>query len=269
MGRVLEFKRLRAALLDLDGVMYRGAQLCHGAAEFVSSMRRIGVRPFFLSNNSRAAAGSVASKLTQLGVPVREEEVVTAAELMVQYLAARRQKGRAAVIGSEWVASQLEAAGWSLSGSEADCLVVGLDHELTYAKLQMGVDALLHGAAFIAANLDPVNPIERTLEPGCGAIVAALQRATSRRATCIGKPNLRMLRTALGRLQVQAGEALVIGDSLVSDMALARRGSAHSALLLSGQTNQAMVERLPAGSRPELVLEDLAALESLWLSSIN
>jgi ribonucleotide monophosphatase NagD (HAD superfamily) len=56
----------------------------------------------------------------------------------------------------------------------------------------------------------------------------------------------------------------MVGDSLVSDMVLARRGGTHSALLLSGQTSAEMAGRLPAGRRPELVLEDLAELETVW-----
>jgi HAD superfamily hydrolase (TIGR01450 family) len=269
MGGRLDFSQLRAVLLDLDGVMYRGAVLCHGAAEFVRFMRELGVRPFFLSNNSRAGADAVGSKLTSLGVPVADEEVVTAAELTVQYLAARRVKTTVSVIGSDWMAASLAAAGWQVVNGNASCLVVGLDHALTYAKLQMGVDALLGGAAFVACNFDPVNPIERTLELGCGSIVAALANATGRRAICIGKPSLRMLRTALRRLGLRADQTIVVGDSLVSDMALARRGGAHAALLLSGQTSRSMAEALPPARRPDLVLEDLAELQAVWHEALR
>lgn len=269
MGASVDFSQLRAVLLDLDGVMYRGAELCNGAAEFVRSVRQLGVKPFFLSNNSRSGADVVAGKLTGLGVPTTAGEVVTAAELVVEHLTTWPQKGRISVIGSEWVSDNLAAAGWTPTEEGADCLVVGLDHALTYAKLQMGVDALLGGAAFVACNFDPVNPIQGTLEPGCGSIVAALATATSRRATCIGKPSLRMLRTALRRLGVQAGQTIVVGDSLVSDMVLARRGGTHSALLLSGQTTRAMAAKLPPSRQPDLVLEDLAELDAVWRRAVT
>ncbi|HEX6512134.1 MAG TPA: haloacid dehalogenase, partial [Chloroflexota bacterium] len=198
---------VRAALLDLDGVMYRGARLCHGAAEFVSFARARGIRPFYLSNNSRSGPEVVARKLTELGLPTAVEEVVTAAELTVEYMLARPRKGRVALIGSDWLAEQLQVGGWMLSGAPAECLVVGLDHQLTYAKLRVGVDALLGGAEFVGVNRDPVNPIEETLEPGCGCIVAALEAATSRRAKCMGKPSLAMLRTALARLELSPQQA--------------------------------------------------------------
>ncbi|HEY8693115.1 MAG TPA: HAD-IIA family hydrolase [Chloroflexota bacterium] len=269
MGDEKVLSGIRAVLLDLDGVMYRGVQLCHGAAEFVRFARARNIRTFFLSNNSRSGPEVVARKLTGLDVATPAEEVITAAELAVEHLAGLRRKGSVAVIGSDWLAEQLQAAGWSLAGAEADCVLVGLDHQFSYAKLRLGVDALLGGARFVAANRDPVNPIEETLEPGCGALVAALETATGRRASCIGKPSLRILHKALARLQLRPAQTLMVGDSLVSDMALARRGGTHSALLLSGQTNAEMACRLPAARRPDLVLEDLAELQALWQRDTN
>lgn len=269
MGGAKVLSQLRAVLLDLDGVMYRGAQLCNGAADFIRFLRARDVRPFYLSNNSRSGPEVVASKLTSMDIPTAGDEVITAAELTVEHMAARRDKGTVVVLGSDWLCEQLEAQGWRQAGGDASCVVVGLDHEFTYAKLRIGVDALLGGASFVAANRDPVNPIEETLEPGCGSLVAALQTATGRRAICVGKPSLRILRKALARLGLRADEALMVGDSLVSDMALAWRGGVHSALLLSGQTNRAMADRLPERRRPELVLEDLAELHALWQRTIS
>ncbi len=258
------FDGLRAVLLDLDGVMYRGTKLCHGAAEFVAEVRRRGLAPFYLSNNSRSGPDVVAKKLTDLGIPTASGEVVTAAETLVEYMRAKRRKGSVAVIGSDWICQQLEADGWRLTEQEPDVLVVGLDHELRYPKLQFGVDALLNGAEFVAINHDPVNPIEGTLEPGCGCIAASLEFAVGRRSVCIGKPSLRMLRKAQARLGVAAGEAMMVGDSLVSDMLLARRGGTRSALLLSGQTSRAMAGKLKGSWRPSIVADDLADLKRLW-----
>lgn len=264
LGSTEVLRSLQAVLLDLDGVMYRGTQLCHGAAEFVAFLRDRGVKPFYLSNNSRSGPEVVAKKLTDLGVPTSYKEVVTAAELTVEFLSRRRPKGGVAVIGSDWLSENLESAGWKLASGDADCVVVGLDHQLTYAKLQIGVKALLAGALFVGVNRDPVNPIEDTLELGCGSIVKSLESATSRRAMCMGKPSLAMLHKALARMQLRPEQALMVGDSLVSDMVLARRGGTHSALLMSGQTSRAMAERLRPSQRPTMVLEDLAELHSLW-----
>lgn len=260
----MDFGEVRAMLLDLDGTVYRGNSVCPGAVELVSWVRRQGLRTFFLSNNSRAGGNVVADKLSALGMPTPRSEVITSAELLVRRLARFRVKGALTLIGSPWLAAELSAAGWRLDGDRPDVLAVGLDHQFDYAKLRAGVQALLAGATFIAANRDPVNPIEGTLEPGCGSLVAALEAATMVRASCVGKPSLAMLREALARLDLRPCQTLMVGDSLVSDMELARRGRTHAALTLSGQTSRTMVDRLPAARRPELVVEDLAELLALW-----
>ncbi len=264
----MDFPHIKAVLLDLDGVMYRGMQLCNGAEAFVAFLRRRGVAPFFLSNNSRSGPEVVAQKLTSMGVPVDRAEVITAAEMLVAYMARRPHKGKAAVIGSEWLQNGLAQSGWQIVTKEADCLVVGLDHQLDYPKLRMGVELLLNGAEFIAANRDRVNPIENTLEPGCGAIVAALETSTGLRPRCIGKPNVAMLRLALDRLGIQPHEAVMVGDSLDSDMPMARRGHAHSVLVMSGQTDMKLVNRLLPQHRPELILADLAELQATWEKTV-
>jgi HAD superfamily hydrolase (TIGR01450 family) len=267
MGVLMDFHNPRTALLDLDGVMYRGTQLCNGAAGFVAFLRQMGVRPFYLSNNSRSGPEVVAKKLTDLGIPTADDEVITAAELLVELMSARPVKGKVTAIASDWVSQQLEQAGWQLADSGADCVVVGLDHAFTYAKLRQGVDALLGGAELIAANMDPVNPIEGTLEPGCGALVSAFVTATSVQPACVGKPTLTMLDRALKRMSLRPDQAVMVGDSLVSDMVLARRGGTRSVLLLSGQTSRDMADALPPSERPDLVLDDLAALLAAWRTS--
>ncbi|HUZ78831.1 MAG TPA: HAD-IIA family hydrolase [Chloroflexota bacterium] len=266
----MEFRDLKAALLDLDGVMYRGNQLCHGAAELVAFLREQELRPFFLSNNSRSGPEVVAQKLTSLGVPTSANEVITAAELLVDDRARHQPKGRLAAIASDWICEQLTAAGWEVvDDGPADCLVVGLDHDLTYAKLQAALNALLSGAEFIAVNHDRVNPIQHTLEPGCGAIAAALSNACGRPSRCIGKPSQEMLRRALTRLGLDAAQAVMVGDSLDSDMPMARAGGAHSTLVLSGQTSRGDVDRLPDSELPELVLEDVAELHQRWQAALQ
>lgn len=265
----MDFSALRALLLDLDGTIYRGNRLCNGAQDLVRWVRQTGRQTFFLSNNSRAGGDTVAEKLTALGIPTPRTEVITSAELLVRRLAQRRTRGSLALIGSPWLASELANAGWRVDGSPADVLAVGLDHQFDYGKLRMGVQALLDGAEFLAANRDPVNPIEGTLEPGCGSIVAALEAATGVRASCVGKPSLAMLRLALASLDLRPEQTLMVGDSLVSDMELARRGKTHSALVLSGQTSRDMVERLPLSRRPELIIHDMAELLAVWKQALK
>jgi 4-nitrophenyl phosphatase len=98
--------------------------------------------------------------------------------------------------------------------------------------------ALLAGAPFIAANKDLRYPVEDRLLPGAGAIVAALEAATGRVAVCVGKPEPFMFQEALQRTGVTGNEAMVVGDSLETDVLAAHRIGARGVLILTGVTTE-------------------------------
>ena len=53
-----------------------------------------------------------------------------------------------------------------VAAGRPDAVVVGLDPNLTYARLAVANDSIRAGAHFIATNRDPVYPTERGLRPG-------------------------------------------------------------------------------------------------------
>ena len=79
---------------------------------------------------------------------------------------------------------------------QPDAVVVGLDPNLTYARLAAAADCIRAGAHFIATNRDPVYPTERGLRPGAGSLVAALEAATGVVPVSIGKPAPYLLEAA-------------------------------------------------------------------------
>ena len=82
---------VRVYVFDLDGVLFRGETVIPGAPEALARLRAEGYTLFFLTNNSTQARQAYAQKLTRLGMPCLEEEVVTSASATAQYLARTRQ----------------------------------------------------------------------------------------------------------------------------------------------------------------------------------
>ena len=84
--------------------------------------------------------------------------------------------------------------------------------------------------------------------PGSGAVLAAVEEATGRRAErTVGKPEPDMYATARDRLG--AGRYLAVGDRLDIDVAGARRAGIDSALVLTGVTTQRRGRRAPTRAR--------------------
>ncbi len=66
-----------AFLLDLDGVVYIGAELLPGAAEALGRLRGAGKTIRFLTNDPRPTRRELAEKLTGLGIEARVGEIIT------------------------------------------------------------------------------------------------------------------------------------------------------------------------------------------------
>ena len=70
---------IKVALIDLDGVVYRGATMIEGADGAVRRLRQLGWRPVFGTNSSVKTRTQISDKLMAMGIPAEEDEVLTSA----------------------------------------------------------------------------------------------------------------------------------------------------------------------------------------------
>lgn len=104
--------RYDAILLDLDGVVYRGVGAIPHAAATLATVRDLGKRIAFVTNNASRTPQAVATHLAALGIPARSDDVVTSAQAAAHVVADLVPAGAAVlVIGGEGVESALEERG--------------------------------------------------------------------------------------------------------------------------------------------------------------
>lgn len=249
-------------VLDLDGCVWVGEQRTRGAHEAIAALRAAGKRVAFVTNDSRRSPEEYVRKLWALGVQASLEEVVTVGCALQHVLAERNPGALTYVIGADAIFRHVTDAGQRVvNGSEyagrAELVVVAGSDDLRFSELRSATQAVLAGAEMIATGRDRTYPTEDGLWPGTGAIVAALEYATERQATIIGKPDPQIFYTALDRLG--PGRTLVVGDRLDSDLAGAAAAGLDAAIVLSGVTSreQAEAAREPT---PVAIAQDLSAL---------
>jgi glycerol-1-phosphatase len=256
-------RRYDHTLLDLDGCVWVGDEPTARAVEAVTALRQAGKGIAFVTNDSRVSGEDLVRKLWGQGFQASLEEVVTAGGAIQHLLAERADRLRSAfVIGSDAIAGHVVDAGLRMTnGTEfatrSDVVVVGLDERLDYAQLRTAVQALDRGAELVATGRDPTLPMPDGPWPGTGALVAALEYATGRRAATVGKPDPQLFNTALDRLG--DGRALVVGDRLDTDLAGAAAAGLDAAIVLTGAAarNEAEAAKNP---KPVAVADSLAAL---------
>jgi 4-nitrophenyl phosphatase len=232
-------ERYAAFALDLDGVVWRGEAIIDGAAEGIAAIREAGKPLLFVSNNAAYQPSWVVARLSAAGIPIAEQEVLTSAMVLERWIRAHDFEGqRALVLGVDAVVEQLvgvvEVVPFT-DDNRAALVVAARDTSFDYERLRVAADAIRNGARFVAVNRDPTLPLPGgRLEPGTGAMVAAVETASGATATVVGKPTLPAAEAAwdvIGREGV-----LMIGDRPDSDVAFARTAGWDAALVLTGVT---------------------------------
>ena len=249
-------ERYDCILFDLDGVLYRGEDAVPSAPPTLAELRRRGVRPVFLTNNSSRTPLQVAEKLRGIGIEAEPGEVVTSA-LATAELLAERGGGRAFVIGQDGVREALSDAGIAIldgEPEEADLVVVGYDGGATYGSLKRASLLVQRGARLVATNADGSYPAADGLWPGAGALLAVITTTTGAEPEIVGKPFAPLFEA--GRRRGGGGRPLVVGDRLDTDIEGAARLGWDSMLVLTGVSAREDVERL--GIVPTVIAEDVS-----------
>ncbi|HWD69514.1 MAG TPA: HAD-IIA family hydrolase [Solirubrobacteraceae bacterium] len=257
-----DIPRFDAYIFDLDGTLYLDEQPIPGAPETVARLRAEGARVAFVTNNPLAAPAAYARRLTEIGIPASADEVTTSVEALVDYLDATRPGCRVLAVAEHVVIERLGAAGYGVTKDPAgaDVVVVSFDRGFDYAKLHAAYRAVReHGAAIVATNPDPYCPTADGGLPDCAAMLAAIEACTGVAAEAIvGKPSRQMVRTVLRRVDVDPSRAAVVGDRLMTDVAMGQAAGAAGVLVLSGATSAADLEGDPV--TPDYVIESVRDL---------
>lgn len=224
-----------AVVLDLDGVVYRGAAAIPGAGEALSELEAAGCELHFVTNNSARTPESVSARLASIvGYPARPDQIVTSSLVAASMI----EEGPVFFMGESGLEAAIGEAGFEVTEDPlaARTVVVGLDRNLSYERAAGAADAVRAGARFIVTNRDPTFPVENGgLKPGAGACAALVETAAGVVGETAGKPSQAM--RLLVEQRVPQGTIWMVGDRPDTDIALAIAERWRSILVLTGVTS--------------------------------
>jgi HAD superfamily hydrolase (TIGR01450 family) len=253
--------RFDGLLVDLDGVVWIGPDPVPGSAETLRALLDGGKRIVFVTNNPGKPPTAYAERLRELGVDVAPEQIVTAGMVAARLAGeAAGAGGGAFVIGATPLKEMVAATGARVlegeEGREADVVVVSGHRGFDYAELLTAKRALDRGAALVATSHDPTMPFPGGEVPGTGAVLAAVEVASGRRAEIAGKPERHLFEMAIEA--AGGGRLAMVGDRVSSDVAGGRAAGLETILVLSGTTSRE--EAASADPAPDHVLVSLSGL---------
>jgi 4-nitrophenyl phosphatase len=258
-----KLRDLKHLIIDMDGVLYRGNELIHGAGDLLSFLRQQGIGFVLATNNATRTPQQFVDKLAGMGVAVDPAEILTSAQATTGYLQDIASPGaRVFVVGMDGLWSALREAGFNLVERDAEYVVVGMDFAVCYERLAEATLQIRAGAGFIGTNPDLTFPSERGIVPGAGSLLAFLEASTGVKPTVIGKPETTMLQQAMARAKALPATTAVLGDRLETDILAGQRAGLATLLVLSGVTDRTMLTE--SDIQPDLVFDDVAHLHTVW-----
>lgn len=238
---------VQGLLVDLDGTLYVGERPVPGAREALERLRTSGMDVRYVTNTTRTPRSRVQRKLRDLGYPAEEEEIFTPA-----IAAARLLRGRRCMaLVDESLLEDL--VGVDLGTEAAEYVLVGdLGEGFTYGRLDAAFRALVDGAELVALQKNRYWRTPDGLSLDAGPFVAALEFASGKTATVVGKPEAAFFRLALDDLALEPGTVAMVGEDPVADAAGARRAGLLGIAVETGKHRGAWEADLVLASVAEL-----------------
>jgi NagD protein len=244
--------------MDMDGVLVREEHAIPGAPEFLARLRETGTPFLVLTNNSMYTARDLAARLRTSGLDVPEDAIWTSALATARFLSDQRPGGTAFVIGESGLTTALHDAGYTLTETDPDYVVLGETRTYSFERIAKAIRLILAGARFIATNPDNVGPTPDGPLPATGSVAALVRNATGVEPYFVGKPNPLMMRSALNAIEAHSESTAMIGDRMDTDIVSGLEAGLYTVLVLTGVTQREDTERFPF--RPSQIVESVADL---------
>jgi NagD protein len=254
---------VKAVIVDIDGVILQDDTALPGApalvARLVAGAERL---PFlFLTNYPSQTPADLRDRFRNAGidvdVPVKHfyTSAIATAEFLNDQAGDRR---KAFVIGEGALVHALYQAGFVLSETDADFVVLGETRSYSFDMIRLAVALIRRGARFVATNPDVSGPEGR---PSCGALAAPIEKITGQRPFYVGKPNAFMMRAALRYMQAHSEHTWIVGDNMDTDIIAGIQSGLETVLVLSGVSRRADLPLYPY--RPHHLVENATEFMAL------
>lgn len=251
----------RVVLLDIDGVLTVSWLPLPGAAETVRWLGEHGHDVLMVTNTSSASRRQIADRLTNVGIPVDSSHIVTAVSAAARYLADAYPGIGCLVLNEGDLSEDLVGVEQVGAGTAGVVLLGGAGPSVGYQQLNEAFRLALAGHPLVALHRNTRFETSSGLVLDMGAFLIGLEAAAGATATVVGKPAPAFFQAALDRLGADAGQAVMVGDDIESDVLGAQALGLTGVLVRTGKFRAADLER--ADGRPDHVIDDISRLPEL------
>jgi HAD superfamily hydrolase (TIGR01458 family) len=221
----------KGLLIDLDGTLYVENAPIPDAREALLRLEAAGIPYRYVTNTTRKPRREVVSRLRELGFPAREDLVFAPAAAANALLAGKRCHALVAEALFEDLADLVLVG----TGPTEHVLVGDLGDGFDYTRLNRAFRLLVDGAGLVALQRNRFWQEADGPSLDAGPFVAALEYASGKTATVVGKPEPAFFEAALRDLGLEAKDVAMVGDDAESDVAGAQRAGLQGIQVRTGK----------------------------------
>ncbi len=262
-------------LFDIDGVLVTSWEPISGAAETLRILADNRVACAYLTNTTTRTRAQIAELLTNSGMSVSADEVITAAVLTADYVRSHYPHARCFLVNSGQIAEDMpgidieyssDFTGRRAPGTPDVVLLGGAGPEYSHLTLSWVYDWMAQGVPVVAMHRSTVWTTADGLRIDAGMYLMGMEQAAGRKATAVGKPAPEGFLSAAGRLGVDPDEMYMVGDDLNNDVLAAQVVGMTGVLVRTGKFRQDTLDRWAADEfamQPNYIIDSVGDLPEL------
>ena len=257
-------------LFDIDGVLVTSWQPIAGAAETLRLLDDRRIARSYLTNTTTLTRLQIASALSEAGMNVRPDEVITAAVLTADYVREYYPGARCFLVNSGDIAADMpgvDIVDCRTPGEAPEVILLGgAGPEYDHRTLSRVYEWMAHGVPVVAMHRSTAWETVEGLRIDTGMYLIGMEEASGRKAVAVGKPAPAGFLAAASRLGVDPDEMYMVGDDLNNDVLPAQVVGMTGVLVRTGKFRPDTLERWTADEfamQPNHVIDSVADLPAL------
>lgn len=253
-NEILDISKFRGFLIDLDGVMYYDDVVLPFAKEFIGMLKNFGKKYIYATNTTTKSPDEIKKKIINLGIDSGDFKIISPVIAASKYLEKINFSNVRLVINKSLYPVFEKFAG---SGTPDAILISDIGDKWDYGLMSSIFDDVMSGAEIIALHKGKYWKTEGKNRLDIGAFVSGIEYAASVQAKIMGKPEPGFFNAALEILELNAGECVMLGDDIESDIAGAINCGIAGCLVKTGKMIPDNYE-----IEPDYVIESLKYIEN-------
>jgi HAD superfamily hydrolase (TIGR01450 family) len=262
-------------LFDIDGVLVTSWRPIAGAADTLRTLSDNQIACSYLTNTTTRTRAQIAELLTEAGMAVHADEIITAAVLTADYVRSRYPDARCLLVNSGQIAEDMSGIdivySSEFTGPDAPetpdvVLLGGAGPEYSHLTLSWVYDWMAQGVPVVAMHRSTAWTTADGLRIDTGMYLIGMEETSGRKATAVGKPAPEGFLAAGARLGVDPDEMYMVGDDLNNDVLPAQVVGMTGVLVRTGKFRQDTLDRWAADEyamQPSHVIDSVAGLPAL------